>query len=184
MMEASHRRTQYVRRGVGEKIGPLHCHQRMAYPPRMMLWSCISPQGTGRLYRVIGSMNSGQYCQVISNCLLPQAESWFVQSPWVFQQDNAPCHKSHISINHMQQNGINLLQWPPNSPDLNPIETAWALLKREVHATTETIDTLWDQSCDVWNNSITLKNFCANIPSSMCKRVKEVLKTKGGHTSY
>jgi hypothetical protein len=128
MMEASHRRTQYVRRDVGEKIGPLHCHQRLAYPPHMMLWSCISPQGTGRLYRVIGSMNSGQYCQAISNCLLPQAES-----PWVFQQDNGPCHKSHISINHMQQNGINLLQWPPNSPDMNPIETAWSQQKPLTH---------------------------------------------------
>jgi hypothetical protein len=129
-----------------------------------MIWGCISSEGPGQLYKVEGSMNSTQYCEV--------------------KQDNAPCHTSRVTRNYLQQVGVNVLQWPPNSPDLNPIETAWALLKKEFHNETVVKERLWQNVCDVWNNSETLKRFCHDVPGSMCKRVKELLSNKGGLTHY
>jgi hypothetical protein len=184
MVEANQRKTQYVRKSVSEKLQPQHCYQRQAYPPRLMIWGCISSEGPGQLYKVEGSMNSTQYCEVIGNCLLPQAQTWYPQLEWIFQQDNAPCHTSRVTRNYLQQVGVNVLQWPPNSPDLNPIETAWALLKKEFHNETVVKERLWQNVCDVWNNSETLKRFCHDVPGSMCKRVKELLSNKGGLTHY
>jgi len=41
---------------------------------------------------------------------------------FIFMQDNAPCHKASIILWYLQQNSIPIMQWPANSPDLNPLE--------------------------------------------------------------
>ena len=129
-------------------------------------------------------MNTGQYCHVIDSALLPQTEQWFDEMEWIFQQDNAPCHKSRTTMNHLSDSGITVLDWPPNSPDINPIETAWALLKKEVRQRNVTKEELWNKICQVWYNSQTINKFCADIPASMVRRVQSVLRARGGHTKY
>ena len=44
---------------------------------------------------------------------------------FIFQQDNAPSHKSHWTLEYLVQQGIELLEHPGNSPDMNAIEKAW-----------------------------------------------------------
>ncbi len=52
-----------------------------------------------------------------------------------FQQDNAPCHKAQIISDWFLEhdNEFTLLKWPPQSPDLNPIEQLWDVVEREIH---------------------------------------------------
>ncbi|KAL4467933.1 hypothetical protein ABPG72_022847 [Tetrahymena utriculariae] len=47
-------------------------------------------------------------------------------------QDNAPCHRSKKTLDHLKQENISFLQHPPNSPDLNAIELVWLILKRKI----------------------------------------------------
>ncbi len=52
-----------------------------------------------------------------------------------FQQDNRPCHKAQIISDWFLEydNEFTLLKWPPQSPDLNPIEHIWDVVEREIH---------------------------------------------------
>ncbi len=51
-----------------------------------------------------------------------------------FQQDNAPCHKAQIISDWFLEhdNEFTLLKWPPQSPDLNPVEHLWDVVEREI----------------------------------------------------
>jgi len=52
----------------------------------------------------------------------------------LFQQGNAPCHTAHIVQELFEEHDVEckVLPWPPNSPDLHPIEYLWDLLDQQV----------------------------------------------------
>jgi len=59
----------------------------------------------------------------------------YPSSDGYFQQDNVPCHKAHIISNWFLEhdNEFTVLQWPPQSPDLNPIEHLWDVVEQQIH---------------------------------------------------
>uniref|UniRef100_A0A3B4TRY4 Transposase Tc1-like domain-containing protein n=1 Tax=Seriola dumerili TaxID=41447 RepID=A0A3B4TRY4_SERDU len=147
------------------------------------IWGCFSASGTGRLHIIQGTMNSQAYQQILDQNLLPSVKQLKLGRKWIMQQDNDPKHSSKTTKEWLQRKRIRTLDWPSQSPDLNPIEMLWRDLKKMVHA-----------RCP--SNLSQLAEFCkeewAKIPMSRCerlvrgyrRRLVEVMAAKGGATSY
>lgn len=80
--------------------------------------------------------------------------------------------------------GLKTLSWPGNSPDLNPIENCWSLLKLKIAKKNSRMKEEFKSAIkDSWKNDISLE-YCRNLISSMPRRIEAVIKARGGHTKY
>jgi transposase len=78
------------------------------------------------------------------------------------------------------------MDWPSQSPDLNPIEHMWALVKRRLNdydTPPSSMQELFERVTDVWYYKIT-KEECLNVIDSMPLRCEAVIKAKGRWTDY
>jgi hypothetical protein len=107
--------------------------------------------------------------------------------------DNAPCHKTADVAELLADNGIPVMKWPANSPDLNPIENLWRDMKTRFYLEFQKLKLVPSASKNsyaryeeilqhVW--STTDPNFVWGLVSSMPRRVQAVLAAQGGHIHY
>ena len=75
----------------------------------------------------------------------------------IFMQDNAPVHTCKLVREYLTQQGISTLDWPPQSPDINPIENVWAIIKQELYSQ-KTFPSgkndLIDRVFEIWQNFV------------------------------
>ncbi|KIH68796.1 hypothetical protein ANCDUO_00868 [Ancylostoma duodenale] len=99
---------------------------RAKYPAKVHIWGGTSSSGATQLAILPGScrINSEVYCH---KCYIPftRAHNGFAR----IVQDNAPCHKSRYTTQKLLACGIESLEWPAESLDLNPIELVWGNMK-------------------------------------------------------
>lgn len=135
-------------------------------------------------------INSENYCKFLKSTMFKQwynKKSAAFKKKIIFMQDNAPSHASHYTTAWLAQKGIKddrLMSWPPNSPDLNPIENLWAILKRVVYADGKqytSLDALWDAVFSA-AKSVDPQQV-KRLTDSVDERLMTVVEKKGGYVN-
>lgn len=99
----------------------------------LMVWGFITFNGVGKLIKISNRINSDEYKSILNNGLISfLAEKNIDSNEIIFQHDNASSQKTRKITEHLHFNQLKTLFWPPNNPDLNPIENIWDYLNKQV----------------------------------------------------
>lgn len=153
----------------------------------VMFWGSFSKHGTGKLVSLVGTMDSAKYIEVLDENLVDEfnyAKDTY-SGAWRLMQDNAPCHTSKSVKAFLRERGIKFIDWPPYSPDLNPIENIWHWMKT-------VLETEYPVCVSAEEIEARFHEIWATITPEMCqaycgeyeRRLQAVIAANGGYTKY
>ncbi len=149
----------------------------------VMIWGCISYNGMGKMHVHEGKVNSKKYLIMLEDVLAPSADMLELTGNLHFMQDNAPIHKAKKVMEYLNKNCSVIIEHPPQSPDLNPIEHVWAQMKQTLRLTPSmSVAELENKIKECWN--IFELEKVQKLIESMPDRIKAVIESKGGPTKY
>ncbi|VDM69711.1 unnamed protein product, partial [Strongylus vulgaris] len=171
--------TSYCYVEAGKDIKRLR--SRAKHPAKLHVWGGISTRGTTDLAIFKGTvrMDSKLYCEILETCYLDFSQRAFNGFAKLVQ-DNAPAHKSAYTTRRLSQWSVRTVEWPAESPDLNPIELVWgsmkAYIRRQHLRTTEELEnairTYWSQLTP---------EICQKYISGIQWRMPLVVSARGGN---
>ena len=107
----------------------------------------FSAAGTEKLVRIEGKMNRAKYREILAENLLQSPQDLRLRRRFAFHQDNDPKHTAKTTQEGLRDMSLNVLEWPCQSPDLNPIEHLWRNLKIAVQRCSPSNLTELDMIC-------------------------------------
>ncbi|CAJ0569513.1 unnamed protein product, partial [Mesorhabditis spiculigera] len=150
----------------------------------VMCWAAIRSDETVGLEFTTSRMDSAEYQGVLQRQLLPYIRNKHIPG-LIFQHDNASIHASHSTKNWLMRHNIDVLEWPPCSPDINVMENVWGSLVRDVYGNSKKYASVKDLKTAIkaaWSrlDPQKLSNLVASVPN----RLFELTKNQGGPTHY
>jgi len=165
----------YVRHPKNTAFDPKHTIKTVKHGGgNIMLWGCFSSSGVGPIFWIKERMFAEDYRRILESTMLPYADEE-MPLKWEFMQDNDPKHKAKILQKWFQDQKISVMDWPAQSPDLNPIEHLWGHLKRRIgNFKAPNKEALWQKVQSEWY--AISPSTCANLVHSMPRRCLAVLQ--------
>lgn len=127
--------------------------------------------------------DSGFYIDILNENLEESLLKMGLEDNYIFQQDNDPKHTAKKTQAFFRSCRIKPLEWPPQSPDLNPIENLWAILDNRVEKTGVSNKQTYVAALEKAWNELDPQHL-RNLVESMPKRLQSIIEAKGGHIDY
>ncbi|UYV61482.1 Transposase [Cordylochernes scorpioides] len=179
-LSSDSRRVRVWRRR-GERSNPAAIVERPTVRQRgIMVWGAIAYDSRSPLLRIQGTMTAQRY---VDDVLRPVTLPYLQGVPnALYQQDNARPHTARISQQALQD--VQMLPWPPYSPDLSPIEHVWDIIGRRLHALPQprSEDELWQMVEREWR--AISQDAIRTLIDSLSRRVAACIAVRGGPTCY
>ncbi|UYV69796.1 hypothetical protein LAZ67_7000751, partial [Cordylochernes scorpioides] len=183
-LSSDSRRVRVWRRR-GERSNPAAIVERHTVRQRgIMVWGAIAYDSRSPLLRIQGTMTAQRY---VDDVLRPVTLPYLQGVPnALYQQDNARPHTARISQQVLQD--VQMLPWPPYSPDLSPIEHVWDIIGRRLHALPQprSEDELWQMVEREWR--AIPQDAIRTLIDSLPRRVAACIAVRGdelnGRTKY
>ncbi|UYV71280.1 hypothetical protein LAZ67_8002483 [Cordylochernes scorpioides] len=177
-LSSDSRRVRVWRRR-GERSNPAAIVERPTVRQRgIMVWGAIAYDSRSHLLRIQGTMTAQRY---VDDVLRPVTLPYLQGVPnALYQQDNARPHTARISQQALQD--VQMLPWPPYSPDLSPIEHVWDIIGRRLHALPQprSEDELWQMVEREWRaiHQDAIRTMIDSLPRRVaaCIAVREATK--------
>lgn len=149
----------------------------------LMLWGCFSRSGVGSLVLMKGKQNADKYRFILEDNLQYSADLMGISDRFVFQQDKCRIHWTPLLMQYFADNNIDVMEWPPQSADFNPIEHLWSYLDSKVPITERCNKTRFMAALiKTWEEIP--QQLIDNLIDSIPRRLWEAIKAKGGPTRY
>jgi transposase len=175
---------EWVQRPVGRAFDPEYLTNKKPHPDRICVWACFAKSGVGHIHMFTEDLDATLLKAIFKQHLIQSAGRLFPENTaWRLLQDNDPKHRSKLVQVWLFNHGVQCIDFPPYSPDLNPIENLWVRVKRRVERhNPHNIETLQEHLYHEWYRAS--KRFTSKLSDSMPHRCQAVLTNKGHKTKY
>jgi transposase len=173
----------HVQCPIGASHDAEYLHAAPQLHGKVSLWGCICAEGLGHAELYAGALDSTRHRDILRHSLIPSFRQFYPDGPWFFQQDNVRFHTTPDTVTFLHEKGVTLIDWPPWSPDLNPIENLWNVLKARVYArfpqTMEEMEQFIREE-HAASDLTFISRICRNMP----RRLRLLLANKGHKIPY
>jgi len=160
-------------------------NRTVKHPAKVLALGCFSKNGFGKLFLFTQNLNADYMCYIYGTALLKSVKMLFgaKNDDWYLQEDNDPKHRSKNCTDWKSDHHIKVISWPSQSPDLNPIENVWGLMKMKLQRKKfRNVKHFRREIMKCWKE---LPNdYAKKLFESMDSRIDRLLSNEGDYINY